>query len=84
MLKASAVVFPCLLILFFSGCSPLPKECADSWEKIEKLGLEIKLTEEQMKTQKKHFEENLKNMSKEDAIKTCETQSDILGLVGSL
>jgi hypothetical protein len=40
------------------------------------------LNEEQIKEQKKQFEESIKQQSKEQAIQMCQTQSTFLGLVG--
>lgn len=65
-----------------SACSNMPKECQESWEKLESFSKQMGLSEEQIKQQKVQFEEGIKKHSKEEAIQICQTQSNFLGLVG--
>ncbi len=46
----------------------MPKECEESWEQLEALSKQMGLSEEQIKEQKKQFEESIKKQSKEEAI----------------
>ena len=70
------------LCLALTACSNMPKECEESWQKLESLSKQMGLSEEQIKEQKKQFEEGIKQQSEEDAIQICKTQSSFLGLVG--
>ena len=69
-------------ILSLSACSQIPKECEESWDKLEALSKQMGLNEEQIKEQTKQFEDSIKKQSKEQAIQMCQTQSTFLGLVG--
>ncbi len=53
----------------------------ESWEKMEKLAEQMGLPEEQLKEQKKKFEEDVKAMNTEEATRMCSTQNSLLGLV---
>ena len=59
----------------------MPKACVESWEKMEKLAKQMGLPEEQLKEQKKKFEEDVKAMNTEEATRMCSTQNSLLGLV---
>lgn len=69
-----------LLSLSLSACSQMPKECQESWKKIEALAQQMGLPEEQIKAQREQFEANLKGLSNEDAIQACNMQNSILGM----
>ena len=64
-----------------TACSGLPKECEESWKHMEELGKQSGMPEESLKEQKKAFEEEIKKLSKEEAIQACKAQSSILGMV---
>ncbi|GEK44062.1 hypothetical protein AJO04nite_13200 [Acinetobacter johnsonii] len=59
----------------------MPEACVESWEKMEKLAEQMGLPEEQIKEQKKKFEEDVKAMNTEEATRMCSTQNSLLGLV---
>ncbi|AYA05014.1 hypothetical protein BEN74_18935 [Acinetobacter sp. WCHAc010034] len=63
-----------------SACSQVPKECTESWEKMEKLSKKMGMPDDQIKIHKKEFEDNIKGLSKEEAIKACTMQSAFLNM----
>lgn len=70
--------FTCLIL---SACSQMPKECEESWNKIEKLAIESGIPKDAVQQQKQDFEKQIEALSKEQAIETCNAQSSILGMV---
>lgn len=70
------------IILTLSACSQVPKECTESWEKMEMLSKKIGMTEDQIKAHKKEFEDGIKGLSKEEAIQACKMQSAFLNMAG--
>ena len=66
---------------FLTACGGLPKECEKSWKQMEEIAKTSGIPEEALKEQKKAFDEEIKKLSKEDAIKTCEAQSSIFGMI---
>ncbi|OTG82615.1 hypothetical protein B9T33_03965 [Acinetobacter sp. ANC 5054] len=70
------------LCLGLTACSKMPKECEESWEKLESLSKQMGLSEDQIKEQKKQFEEEISKKPKDEAIQICKTQTSFLGLVG--
>lgn len=68
--------------LALSGCSKMPKECDQAWDKLEKLASEMGIPEEQLKTQKEQFEKEIKAMDREQATEQCKMQNSIMGMVG--
>ena len=64
-----------------TACGGLPKECEESWKHMEELGTQSGMPEESLKEQKKAFEEEIKKLSKDEAIQACKAQSSILGMV---
>lgn len=69
------------LTTLMASCSGLPKECEESWEKMEKFAKQSGISEDSLKEQKKAFEEEIKNLSKEEAIQACKAQTSILNMV---
>jgi len=70
-----------ILGILLTACNHLPKECEESWKHMEKLAKQSGIPEEALKEQKKAFEEQIKNMSKDQAVQTCKAQSSILGMI---
>ncbi len=64
-----------------TACSGMPKECEESWKHMEALAKQSGIPEASLKEQKKAFEEQIKKMSKDDAIQACKAQSSIIGMV---
>ncbi|KAF1026265.1 hypothetical protein [Acinetobacter sp.] len=64
-----------------TACGGMPKECQESWEKMEDFAKQSGIPEDALKEQKKAFEDEIKKLSKEDAIQACKAQSSILGMV---
>ncbi|OTG91497.1 hypothetical protein [Acinetobacter sp. ANC 3813] len=67
-------------MLSLAACSQVPKECNDAWEQMEKLSKQMGMPEDQIKAHQKEFQDNIKGLSKEDAIKACTIQSSMLNL----
>lgn len=63
-----------------TACGGMPKECEESWKHMEDLAKQSGFPEDSLKEQKKAFEE-IKKLSKEDAIQACKAQSSIIGMV---
>ncbi|WP_168417407.1 hypothetical protein [Acinetobacter towneri] len=70
-----------LISLSFSACSPMPKECAETWEKMENFAKKMGISDEQLKQQKKQFEDEIKNMKADEAAKICSMQNTALGFI---
>ncbi|RGD90618.1 MULTISPECIES: hypothetical protein [unclassified Acinetobacter] len=81
-MKKLLMISASITLLSLTACSKMPKACIESWEKMEKLGKQMGLAEEQLKEQKKKFEEEIKTMNEEEATRMCSTQNSLLGLVG--
>ncbi|BAP37273.1 hypothetical protein AS4_23330 [Acinetobacter guillouiae] len=64
-----------------TACGGMPKECEESWKHMEDLAKQSGIPEDALKEQKKAFEEEIKKLSKEDAIQACKAQSSIIGMV---
>lgn len=64
-----------------TACSNMPKECEESWKHMEEIAKKSGIPESALKEQKKAFEEQIKSLSKDEAIQTCKAQSSILGMV---
>ena len=64
-----------------TACGGMPKECEESWKHMEDLAKQSGIPEDSLKEQKKDFEEEIKKLSKEDAIQACKAQSSIIGMV---
>jgi len=64
-----------------TACGGMPKECEESWKYMEDLAKQSGIPEDSLKEQKKAFEEEIKKLSKEDAIQACKAQSSIIGMV---
>lgn len=64
-----------------TACGGMPKECEESWKHMEDLAKQSGIPEDSLKEQKKAFEEEIKKLSKEDAIQACKAQSSIIGIV---
>ncbi|KQX03636.1 hypothetical protein ASC84_02715 [Acinetobacter sp. Root1280] len=64
-----------------TACGGMPKECEESWRHMEDLAKQSGIPEDSLKEQKKAFEEEIKKLSKEDAIQACKAQSSIIGMV---
>ena len=58
-----------------SGCNKLPSACEEVWGNIEKLAKESGIPQTAIDRQKIEFEEQIKQLPKEDAIKNCEAQN---------
>ncbi len=71
-----------LLSMSLSACSPMPKECAETWEKMESFAKSMGISDEQLKQQKKQFENEVKQMKSEEAVKICRMQGTALGFIG--
>ncbi len=79
-MKSFSVITSSIVILGLSACSQMPKECAESWKKIESLSKQMGMPEDQIKAHKKEFEDNINGLSKEDAIQACNMQSAFLNI----
>ena len=64
-----------------TACSQMPKECEQSWKHMENIAKQSGIPEDSIKAQKKQFEEQIKNMPKDQAIQACQAQSAIFGMV---
>lgn len=64
-----------------TACGGMPKECEESWKHMEDLAKQSGIPEDSLKEQKKAFEEEIKKLSKEDAIQACKAQYSIIGMV---
>lgn len=64
-----------------TACGGMPKECEESWKHMEDLAKQSGIPEDSLKEQKKAFAEEIKKLSKEDAIQACKAQSSIIGMV---
>jgi len=51
-MKSFSVITSSIVILGLSACSQMPKECAESWKKIESLSKQMGMPEDQIKA---HF-----------------------------
>ena len=80
-MKKLLIISTCITLLSLTACSKMPKACVESWEKMEKLAEQMGLPEEQLKEQKKKFEEDVKAMNTEEATRLCSSQNSLLGLV---
>ncbi|OTG93300.1 hypothetical protein [Acinetobacter sp. ANC 3832] len=69
------------LCIGLTACSKMPSECEKSWKHIEELAKQSGIPDDAIKAQKKQFEEQIKNMPKDQAIQSCNAQSSILGMV---
>lgn len=69
------------LCIALSACSKIPSECQDSWNNIEKLAKESGIPDDAIKAQKKEFEAQVQQLSKEQAIQTCNAQNSVLGSI---
>ena len=67
-------------LISLSACSQVPKECTDAWKQMEKLSKQMGMPEDQINAHKKDFQDNIKGLSKEDAIKACNMQSSLLNM----
>ena len=81
-MKKTSLSCHALLSLSFTACSPMPKECSDTWEKMETLAKSMGISDEQLKQQKKQFENEVKQMKSEEAVKICTMQGTALGFIG--
>ncbi len=79
-MKSISIITSTIFILSLSACSQVPKECAESWKKMESLSKQMGMPEEQIKAHKKEFEDNIQGLSKEDAIQACNMQSAFLNM----
>ena len=66
--------------ILLTACSDMPKECEESWKHMEDIAKQSGIPESALKEQKKAFEEQIKSLSKDEAIQTCKAQSSILGM----
>ena len=80
-MKKLLMVSTCITLLSLAACSKMPEASVESREKMEKLAEQMGLPEEQLKEQKKKFEEDVKAMNTEEATRMCSTQNSLLGLV---
>ena len=60
-MKKTSLSCLALLSLSLTACSPMPKECAETWEKMETLAKSMGISDEQLKQQKKQFENEVKH-----------------------
>ena len=72
-----------LLLILSSGivmnaCSQMPSECEKAWDNMEKLAIESGIPKDAVKAQKDNFVLQIKNMSKEEAIQSCNMQNSFL------
>lgn len=81
-MKKTSLSCLALLSLSFTACSPMPKEYADTWEKMETLAKSMGISDEQLKQQKKQFENEVKQMKSEEAVKICTMQGTAIGFIG--
>jgi hypothetical protein len=68
----------CLISL--TGCSKIPTECQESWNKVEKFGKQIGLSDSDLKIKKKEFEDSILQMDPKQAAQICESQNSFLQL----
>jgi starvation-inducible outer membrane lipoprotein len=66
-----------LFAFYISACNKIPSICEEVWTNTEKLAKESGIPQTAIDQQKKQFEEQIKQLSKEDAEKTCEIQNSI-------
>lgn len=69
------------LLFGISACSKIPKECEDTWDKIEEIAKSSGVPPEALSTQKKQFEEQVQAMEKNQAIESCKAQSSVFDLI---
>lgn len=81
-MKKTSLSCLALLSLSLTACSPMPKECAETWEKVESFAKNMGISDEQLKQQKKQFENEVKQMKSEEAVKICRMQGTALGFIG--
>lgn len=81
-MKKTKLAYLVLISLSVSACSPMPKECAETWEKMESFAKNMGISDEQLKQQKKQFENEVKQMKSEEAVKICRMQGTALGFIG--
>lgn len=65
------------LCLVLTACNKIPSQCQDSWNSIEKLAKESGIPDDALKVQKKEFEAQVQQLSKEQAIQTCNAQNSV-------
>ena len=64
--------------IILSACSQMPSECQKTWDNMEKLAIESGIPKDAVKAQKDNFVLQIKNMSKEEAIQSCNMQNSFL------
>lgn len=69
------------LCVTLSACSKMPSECEKSWQQMESIAHQSGIPDEAIKNQKKAFEDQIKNMPKDQAIESCNAQSSILSKI---
>lgn len=77
--------FPIILLTSFgfiiTACSQVPSECKDTWDSMAKLAKESGIPDDAIKTQEKQFFEQIKAMSKDQAVEACKASNQMFGLV---
>ena len=63
--------------IILSACSQMPSECEKAWDNMEKLAIESGIPKDAVKAQKDNFVLQIKNMSKEEAIQSCNMQNSV-------
>ena len=66
--------------LVLSACSQMPSECEESWDKMEKFAISSGIPKDAVKQQKEAFINEIKALSKEEAVQTCKMQSAFLDM----
>lgn len=66
------------LTLILSACSKVPSECQTTWKHIEKIAKSSGIPQDAIESQKKAFEQQISQLSKDEAQKNCKTQNDLL------
>ena len=54
-MKKTSLSCLALLSLSLTACSPMPKECAETWEKMESFAKNMGISDEQLKQQKSNL-----------------------------
>lgn len=67
-----------IILASLTACSKMPSECQESWNKMEKFGIQLGVSKEELHQRKIEFEDKIKQMDPKEAIQLCSTQNSIL------
>lgn len=63
------------------GCSKVPSECNELWDKMEKIAKQSGIPEDALKKQKIEFEDQISKIPRQEAVKSCKTQAAVFELL---